>query len=130
MPLLKTNIFLFIFLAVATFASLIWINRYQQVGPELLTHNWIAEVSGGNRINITENELTLFSNNPQAGASIHQNLPMIEHGTVLIFSAEVKCDNVVPGKKPWNLARLMLVQNDGEEDRWDLPLLIASLTGT
>jgi VanZ family protein len=130
MPLLKTNSFLFIFLAIATFASLIWVNRYQQVGPELLTDNWIAKVSGDNRIDIAENELALFSSDPKIGASIHQNLPLIEHGTVLMLSAEVKCDNVAPGKKPWNLARLILVQNDGEEDRWDLPLVVTTLTGT
>lgn len=130
MPLLKTNIFLFIFLAAATFASLAWIDRYQQAGPELLTDNWIAEVSENNRIEITENELTLFSNDPQTGARILQNLPVLEHGAVLLFSAEMKCDNVVPGKRPWNRARLLLVQNDGKKDRWDLPLLIASLTGT
>ncbi len=42
----------------------------------------------------------------------------------------MKCDDVQPGKKPWNRARLLLVQNDGKKDRWDLPHLVASLAGT
>ncbi|WP_297324330.1 VanZ family protein [Nitrosomonas sp.] len=130
MPLLKTNSFLFILLVVATFACQIWVDRYQQVGPELLTGNWSAKVSGDDRIDVVDNELTLFSSDPRTGASVHQYLPPIEQGAVLMFSAEVKCDNVVPGKKPWSLARLILVQNDGEEDRWDLPLIVTSLTGT
>lgn len=54
----------------------------------------------------------------------------MEHGTVLKLSADIKCDDVVPGKKPWNLARLLLVQNDGRNDRWNLPHTLAALTGT
>jgi VanZ family protein len=130
MPLLKTNVFLFILLTITTFASHVGINRYQQIGPDLLTGNWTTRASGGNRINITENELTISSGNPHAGAMIYQNLSAIEHGSVLLFSAEVKCDNVVRGKKPWHVARLILVQNDGKKDRWDLPLILAALTGT
>ena len=115
---------------VATFASLTWVNRYQQVGPELLTGNWDTWTSSGNRIDITENELTLFSSNPQAITVANQVLPVIEHGAVLMFSAEIKCDNVVRGRKPWNLARLILVQNDEKGERWDLMHVVTMLTGT
>lgn len=130
MPLLKTNILLFIFLTITTFASLVGINRYQQVGPELLTDSWTTWASGGNRINITENELAISSSNPHADAMAYQNLSATKQGSVLLFSAEVKCDNVVRGKKPWHVARLILVQNDGKKDRWDLPLILTTLAGT
>ena len=130
MPLLKTNIFLFIFLAIATIASHLWIDRYQQIGPDLLTDNWEVMTSKNSWVDITENELTLSSRDSRTGAGAYQNLPMIEQDTVLIFSAEMKCDNVVLGKKPWNLARLILVQNNGKRDRWDLSLVVASLTDT
>ncbi|SFE64031.1 VanZ family protein [Nitrosomonas sp. Nm166] len=130
MPLLKTNIFIFFFLTVTTSVSLALVDRYQQVGPDLLTDHWITRTSDNNWINISENELNLFSSNPQAGAIVYQNLPIIEPGSVLFFSAEIKCDKVVPGKRPWNLARLSLVQNNGKNDRWDLLHAIAMLTGT
>lgn len=130
MPLFKTNIFLFLFLTVTTFASLALVDRYEQVGPNLLTHHWIAKTADSNWIDISQNELNLFSSNPKTGAIVYQNLPLIEPGSVLFFSAEVKCDNVMPGKNPWNLARLSLVQNNGEKDRWDLLHAIAMLTGT
>ncbi|MBP6058361.1 MAG: VanZ family protein [Nitrosomonas sp.] len=130
MPLLKTNSFLFIFLAVATIAAHLWIDRYQQIGPDLLTGNWKIMASKNSWVDITENELTLFSRDSQTGAGAYQNLPMVEKGTMLIFSAEMKCDNVVLGKKPWNLARLILVQNNGKKDRWDLSHAVASLTDT
>ncbi|MBA3754756.1 MAG: VanZ family protein [Nitrosomonas sp.] len=130
MPLLKTNIFLFIFLAAATIASHLWIDRYQQIGPDLLTGNWEIMASKNSWVDITENELTLSSRDSRTGAGAYQNLPMIAQGTGLIFSAEMKCDNVVLGKKLWNRARLILVQNNGKKDRWNLSHVVASLTGT
>lgn len=130
MPLLKTNIFLFIFLAVATIAAHLWIDRYQQIGPDLLTGKWEIMASKNSWVDITENQLTLSSKDSQTGTGAYQSLPMVKQGTVLIFSAEMKCDNVVLGKKPWNLARLILVQNNGKKDRWDLPHVVASLTDT
>lgn len=130
MPLLKTNIFFFIFLAMITIFSHRGVDRYQQIGPELLTDNWIANVSGNGRVDSIKNQWTLFSSDPQVGASIHQDIPFVAPGTVLLLSAEVKSDHVVPGKNPWNLARLILVQNDGTRDLWDLPLIVAYLTGT
>lgn len=42
----------------------------------------------------------------------------------------MRCDNVRPGEKMWNRARLLLVQNDGKKDRWDLPHQAAALSGT
>jgi|CXWL01.1.fsa_nt_gi hypothetical protein len=130
MPLLKTNILLFIFLAVATLISHTWVDRYEQDGPELLTDNWSTRASKNSRADITENELTLFSSESRISVSIHQEIPRVEPDAVLKLSAEVKTDDVVAGEKPWNQARLLLVQNDGKKDRWDLPSLVVSLTGT
>lgn len=130
MPLLKTHIAVFVVLTLVTFASLIWVDRYQQIGPNLLTDHWGIWAPGNNRADISEDELTLFSANSQVGVSVQQALPAIESGTVLLFSAEVKSEHVVRGKKPWNLARVVLVQNDGDKDLWNLPLILAALTGT
>ncbi len=130
MPLLKTHTVLFVFLAIATFASILWIDRYQQIGPDLLTNRWIDTTPGESRIKISDNELALYSSSSRIGARVSQDLQAIERGSVLLFSAEVKCDNVVRGRKPWNLARLVLIQNDGEKDLWNLPFILAALTGT
>ncbi|MCC7091472.1 MAG: VanZ family protein [Nitrosomonas sp.] len=130
MPLLKTHIAVFVVLTIITFASLVWIDRYQQIGPDVLTGHWGIWAPGKNWADASENELALFSTNPQAGVSVQQPLPAIEPGTVLLFSAEVKCDHVVRGKKPWNLARVVLVQNDGQKDLWNLPLILTAVTGT
>ncbi|TXI17363.1 MAG: VanZ family protein [Nitrosomonas sp.] len=130
MPLFKTTILLFIFLAIATFTCLFWIDRYQQIGPDLLPHQWTAATFEKNRVDISDDTLTLFSQNPRIITNAQQYLPAIERGSILLFTAEMKSDNVIPGRKPWNQARLLLVQNDGKKDRWNLPLTVATLHGT
>lgn len=130
MSWLKSNCLVFIFLAIATIVFHSWIDQYEQTGPDLLTGDWKFRTSATSRINIDENRLTLDSGDSQTGTSAYQDVPLIEHGAVLKLSADIKCDDVVPGNKPWNLARLLLVQNDGKKDRWDLPHTVAALTGT
>lgn len=130
MPLLKTICFVFIFLAAATLISHTWINQYEQTEPELLTTHWKFKTSESNRVNITENGLALLTNDAKTGVNTLQDLPRVNIGTTLFVSADVKCTNVVVGDKPWNLARILLAQNDGEKDRWDLPHTVVALAGT
>lgn len=130
MPLLKTNCFLFILLAASTLISHTWINEYEQTGPELLTNHWKFKTSESNRIDITENRLNLLANESKTGVSTHQDLPLVNPGTILLVSADVKCTNVVAGEKPWSLARILLVQNDGEKDQYNLPHTVVALAGT
>ncbi len=130
MPLLKIGSLLFIILALATLVSHALIPRYQQDGPELLTNHWDTKVAENSGIDIKEGELIISSSNLQMGASAHQDIPQVVPGTILKLSAEMKCEDVVAGKKPWNRARLMLVQNNGKRNRWDLPHTITLLTGT
>lgn len=130
MPLFKTHCFLFILLAVATLVCYYRFDQYQQVGPELLTGNWKFRTTENSRVDMTEKGLILFSSDARIGASAHRDLRMVKPGTVLLVSADVKCDNVRAGKQSWNAGRLLLAQNDGKKDRWDLPHAAVALTGS
>lgn len=130
MPLIKTNCFLFFLLAAATLISHTWVNQYEQTGPELLMTQWKFKKAESNRVDITKNGLNLSANDAKTGVSTRQDLPLVNSGTTLLISADVKSTNVVAGEKPWNLARIILAQNDGEKDRWDLPSTVVALTGT
>lgn len=130
MPLFKTNCLLFILLVIATLVSYYRFDQYQQTGPELLTGNWKFQTTENSRIDITDEGLTLFSSDTKIGASAHRDLRMVKPGTVLLVSADMKCDNVKVGKHTWNTARLLLAQNNGKKDRWDLPHAAAALTGS
>lgn len=101
-----------------------------QIGPELLTADWKFRTSESSRVEVTENGLNLFSSDAKTGASALQHLPAAKPGTVLLVSADMRCANVMAGIKPWNSARLLLAQNDGKKDRWDLPHAVIALTGT
>lgn len=130
MPLFKTHCFLFILLAVATLVSYHRVDQYQQIGPELLTGNWKFRTTENSRIDITEKGLILFSSDARIGASAHRDLRMVKPSTVLLVSADVKCDNVKAEKQSCNAGRLLLAQNDGKKDRWDLPHAAVALTGS
>jgi len=130
MSLFKIQCWFFILLAGATIASHTWITQFEQSGTELLTNHWQYKVFGNNRVDLTSTGFTLFSNNATAITSIYQNIPEVTPGTILLLSAKVKCNDVVAGEKPWNQARLLLLQVDEKKERWDLSTVVVSLTGT
>ena len=130
MPLFKIQCWLFILLTGATIASHTWVTQYEQNGSGLLTGHWQYKAFGNNRVDLTSTGFTLLSNNATTITSIYQNLTEVTPGTILLLSADVKCNDVVAGEKPWNQARLLLLQVDEEKERWDLSTVIVSLTGT
>jgi len=120
-------------LAAATVFTHTRVDRYEKTGPDLLTGQWMGrppENSPSRRADVKENAIALFSDDPKAGVNIYQEISGLDPGTILEFFADMKCEDVKPGEKPWNRARLLLVQNDHKKDRWDIPHLVASLAGT
>jgi len=120
-------------LAVSTVVSHAVVDRYEKCGPDLLTKQWTVsppENSQTRRADISDNTILLFSGDPKTGINVFQEFLKAGQGIILKFSADLKCDDVQPGEKPWNRARLLLVQNDRKKDRWDLPHQVASLAGT
>jgi len=130
MPLFKTHCFLFILLAISTLVCYHRFDQYQQTGPELLSGEWKFRATENSRIDITEKGLNLFSSDAKTGANAHRDIAIAKPGTVLLVSADVKCDNVIAGKQSWNVARIILAQNDGKQDRWNLPHTAVALTGS
>jgi len=124
------KIILFALLAVITISCHTFIERYKKNGPEMLTENWNMRVSKSKKAEIKENWLYLFSSDQNKSVNIQQGISYFDQGSILKLSADMKCENVEPGKKPWNRARLLFVQNDGLKDRWDFPHLVASFIGT
>ena len=130
MPLFKTHCFLFFLLTVATLVSHARFEQYVQIGPQLQTADWNFRTTESNRVEITENGLNLSSSKAGTVVSVHQFLPAVKPGTVLLVSADMQCANVIAGTHSWNSARLLLAQNDGKKDRWDLSHTVIALTGT
>ncbi len=124
------KIILFALLAVITISCHTFIERHEKKGPEMLTDNWSMRVSKSNRSEIKENWLYMSSSDQNQSVNIQQDISSFDQGSILKLSADMKCENIRPGEKPWNKARLLLVQHDGLKDRWDFPHLVASFTET
>ena len=96
----------------------------------MLTDNWSFHAPKSGRAEIKRGGLNLFSPDQTKDINIHQNIPSFVQGSILKLSADMKCENIVPGEKSWNRARLLLVQQTGQKARWDLPHTVVSFTGT
>lgn len=96
----------------------------------MLGDNWTLHSFESGRAGGEENGLLLFSSDRKKSVSIRQEIPSFEQGSILELSADMKCENIQPGKKPWNLARLLMVQHDGQKDMWNLPHQVVSFAGT
>jgi VanZ family protein len=124
------KIILFIFLAVVTMGCHFFIDQYERIGPEMLGDHWTMHAPESGRAGVVENELRLFSLDIKKSVSIQQEILSFDQGSIVNLSADMKCEKIRPGAKPYNLARLLLVQHDGQKDRWNLPHLVASFIET
>jgi len=124
------KIILFGFLATVTLVCHTYVDRFEKSGPEMLTGSWTQQAQKPDLARVKKNELFLFSSDRNKSVNIRQEIQSFEPGAILMLSADIWFKDVQPGKKPWNRARFLLVQNDGKKDRWDLSHLVASFTGT
>jgi len=126
----KNKIVFFIVLSIVTIVCHACFEQYIKTGPDLLSGKWQHDTFQKNNIKIIDGRITLYSEKPSQNIAIRKALPSFKPGTVLMLSADMMCKNVIPGEQPWNKARLLLVQNDGKKNRWDLPHGVAAIDGT
>jgi len=125
-----TIIIFFGCLTGVTLFSHIFIDRYEKNGPEMLTDKWKPHSSKNSIAQIKNYKVYLSSSNQSESVSIQQPISPFDQGSILKLSADAKCENVHPGEKTWNRARILLIQNDGRKDRWDLPHSTVTFSGT
>lgn len=125
----NVKILLFMLLAVVTIVCHTFVERFEKIGPEMLTGNWSFHAQKTGRAGKKETGLFLLSSDQKTSVNIQQDIQSFKQNSILKLSADMKCQDVQQGKKPWDLARLLLVQHDGQKDRWNLPHLVASFAG-
>lgn len=96
----------------------------------MLGDNWTLHAPENGRAGVEENELFLSSLDLKKSVSIRQDILSFDQGAILKLSADMKCEKIRPGAKSWNLARLLLVQYDGQKNRLNLPHQAASFIRT
>jgi hypothetical protein len=126
----KTKISLFFLIAVVSLVGHNYIKQYEKCGDEILLNNWSLHSSTGSTAEIKENVLYLFSLDRNKSVDIKQNILHVVSGSTLQLSADIKCENVMPGVDTYNRARLLLMQYDREGNGLNLPHQVASIFGT
>jgi hypothetical protein len=126
----KTKISLFFLLAVITFVGHNYIKQYEKCGAEIMLNNWSLQSPKGTTAEIKENLLYLFSLDHSKSVIIKQNISSVISGSTLELSADIKCENVIPGVDSYNRARLLLMQYDRNGSRLSLPHCAVSVIGT
>ncbi|MDY6905500.1 MAG: VanZ family protein [Thermodesulfobacteriota bacterium] len=105
------------------------IEPYETAGPDLLTGEWAFYAGDAGEAEKRGADLYLFSPAGE-GVSIRQDLDALPPGQVVRLSGDMRCKGVKAGEMPWNHARVVLIQRDGEGARLERPHVAASFTGT
>ena len=130
----NTKSILFFLLTLGTLLCHTFVDRYEKNGPKILTSDWKYVTSEYGIAKISDNEFFLSLKNYGGGVQIQQDIPdfksLFAPGSILMLAADMKYSDVIPGEKPWNRARLLLIQNDGLKDRWDYSHTVAAFTGS
>ncbi len=121
-----------------TILSAYCIDRFEKNGPQILkdsqfsmdNQHWKVQVSPGCRISIANKTVSLVSISDGKTAEIWQTVINDQNYRLVKLEALIRCNNVVPGIKPWNRARLILGQHDGKEFQWNLSHTVVALEGT
>ncbi|MCC8997143.1 MAG: VanZ family protein [Nitrosomonas sp.] len=130
MPLFRFNLLFFTLLSIATLLAHFFIERFQPTGDELLTNQWKTKISDKSRIDIGEEHIQIFSDDPKIKVSAFQFLPQTLHDQLVLFSAEIRSHDIIEGTKPWHTGRVSIMQKNDEENNPFIPLSITSLIGT
>lgn len=124
---------------MATISSVHFIKPYQESEHQLLeNHNfkkgfdgWTIDQSQYTETALHNNEAWLSASRQNESVWMWQSIKTdLKPGIMLKLEGTLKSKDIVPGKQPWDKARLLLGQLKGGHVRWSLPHGVASLSGT
>ena len=133
------KMFIFTLLTVFTLYPVFFLDRYLDIGDEMLknhtfdqdTSQWqISKQRIGSSVGSVAGLLCLSSSNIKNRVNVWQNIQFSQKNPILRLQASLRCNDVVAGEKSWDKARLLLVQYQGGKGRWDISHSVASISGT
>lgn len=113
-------------------------SRYEVVGPQMLDNStfedglkgWSVRIKGSS-VKILSGVVTIHNSKPKHSFSVRQTVPIPSGARSLILSADFGTEAVVPGNKPWQLARIHVVGRTAEKKMlWGTSHVLVSETGT
>lgn len=130
MPLSRFNLLFFTLLAIATLLTHFFVERFRPTGNELLTAQWQTKISDESQVDIEQEHIRIFSDNPNDTVSAFQFLEQTPYRQLVLFSAEIRSNDIIRGKKPWHTGMVSITQKIGDKNDHFLPISTTSLTGT
>ena len=122
----------FVLLVVVTFCTISFIGRYEQVAAVCCgqADGWQSRGQGSIKTVDGVTVLHLTSPDTRTGARMYQTLSEPLAGKRIQLQAQVQARGVQAGAKPWNKARLLLVQYREGKPRYDVGHVAAALDGS
>ncbi len=133
------KIFLFVLLCILTACSIFLIDRYQDVGEQLLLnpdfagnlHSWqVKQKTPFTEVRVSDNVLQLSSDGIKGNIQIWQEVSGVSNGAKLRLRATLKTENVKGDGKSWSRARLLLIQPHQWQGRYFAFRVVTALSGT
>ena len=132
------KIFLFAVLCILTACSIFLIDRYQDVGEQLLLNpdfadglqGWHVRQTLSAEVSVKNNVLQVRSDSIKENVQIRQEVPTVFNGAKLRLGATLKTENVRGDGKSWSRARLVLIQPHQWKGRYFSFRVVAALSGT
>lgn len=132
------KIILFLLICAGTASGVIFVDRYQNISGQLLLNadfskglsSWQVRAPSSGAIVVRNNQLILSSHDAGRSVEVSQKVRADVNGKKFRFRAALASKNIIPGKKTWNKARLLLVQYSEGKPQWKFPHALAALEGT
>lgn len=132
------TIFLFVLLCILTACSIFLIDRYGDVGEQLLLspdfadglQGWQVKQTPLAEVIINGNVLQIRSGSIKGDVQIRQEVPTVLNGAKLRLKATLKTEDVKGDGKSWSRARLLLIQPHQWQGRYFAFRVVAALSGT
>ncbi|MCF6186976.1 MAG: VanZ family protein [Desulfobulbaceae bacterium] len=132
------KIFLFVVLCVLTACSIVLIDRYEDVGDQLLLNpdftdglqSWQVKQRSFSEVIVKGNTVRIRSDSIKGNVQIWQEVPTVLNGAKLRLKATLKTEGVSGDGKSWSKARLLLIQPHQWQGRYFAFRVVAALSGT
>src|SRR6056297_958854 len=92
----------FLCLVLASAGAALWIERYEQTGPELLVENWAVVDPDAGQVLRENNIWSLIAGDPEKSVRLQQTIAPKAGCKRVRLSADLRWENVTAGDKPWH----------------------------
>ncbi len=126
------HIVFFLCLVGLTLATVAWITPYLPVTPPRAVgqEGWRQYGPAKGSVQLTGDTISIQSHSPERATGAWKTIDLVPGAERWQIKAQARCENVVPGPRPWYVAKLMLVQYNGKKPMYHLRNAAVTLKGT